>query len=351
MNSPFYNHLYNFSVSYSGGGYKRLYEYSKEFDIRGGAHFIIHQNCRSLINLFPNNLYHVVSQSLFERMFDDCKYLKPIIEYLGVPDLYYSYGIPVYFKVGLVNWFHLSNVLPLASKGISSGLLSQLKVLELGRRIRKNLANASVISAESQFSLKVLGSKYIQRHFLSVNGADDELKLLARNKVFEKSNIAVVVGTYKYKSLVDSYHVFNELRETTNSDLKLVIIGPKKNIPNNLTTDENVIIRGLLSREEVIDCLQSARFYISTTQIENSYNAASEGIFFASESYISNIGPHQELLTKIPHILISIPNIEPLLIKVKRDEVNGDNLLRWAQVVEQMLTKIETCLVNETYTS
>ena len=158
-------------------------------------------------------------------MFDDCKYLKPIIEYLGVPDLYYSYGIPVYFKVGLVNWFHLSNVLPLASKGISSGLLSQLKVMELGRRIRKNLANASVISAESQFSLKVLGSKYIQRHFLSVNGADDELKLLARNKVFEKSNIAVVVGTYKYKALADSYQVFNELRKTTSGDLKLIIIG------------------------------------------------------------------------------------------------------------------------------
>jgi len=339
--------LFNFSVSYSGGGYKRLYEYSKVINSQGGAHFIIHPNCQSLIKTFPNNHYHVVKQTFFWRIFEDCKYLKPIIENLGVPDFYYSYGIPIYSKIGVVNWFHLSNVLPLASKGISSNLLSYLKAKELGRRIRKNLFNASVISAESEFSLGVLGPQYMQRHFLSVNGADDEIKVLANNKVCEKSNIAVVVGTYKYKSLVDSYQVFNELRKTTNNDLKLVIIGPTKGIPANLTGDGNVIIRGLLSREKVIECLQTARFYISTTQIENSYNAASEGIFFANESYISNIGPHQELLAKMPHSLVSIPNVEPLLIKVKRDQVNGDNLLTWTQVVEQMMTKIKTSLANE----
>ena len=341
--------LFNFSVSYSGGGYKRLYEYSKVINSQGGAHFIIHPNCQSLIKTFPNNHYHVVKQSFLERIFKDCKYLKPIIENMGVPDAYYSYGIPIYSKIGVVNWFHLSNVLPLASKGISSGLLNRLKVMELGRRIRKNLVNTSVISAESHFSLAALGTKHIQRHFLSVNGADDELKILANNKVFKKSNIAVVVGTYKYKALADSYQVFNELRKATNSDLKLIIIGLKKDIPASLISDENVIIRGLLSREKVIEYLQTARFYISTTRIENSYNAASEGIFFANESYISNIGPHQELLAKMPHSLVSIPNVYPSLIKVKRDEVSGDNLLTWVQVVEQMMTKIKTSLANEKY--
>ena len=341
--------LFNFSVSYSGGGYKRLYEYSKVINSQGGAHFIIHPNCQSLIKTFPNNHYHVVKQSFLERIFEDCKYLKPIIKNIGVPDAYYSYGIPIYSKIGVVNWFHLSNVLPLASKGISSGLLSHLKVMELGRRIRKNLVNASVISAESQFSLAALGTKYMQRHFLSVNGADDELKVLANNKVFEKSNIAVVVGTYKYKALADSYQVFKELRKITNSNLKLVVIGPKKDISVKLTGDENVIIKGILSREKVIECLQAARFYISTTQIENSYNAASEGIFFASESYISNIGPHQELLEKMPHSIVSMPNVYPSLIKVRRGEVNGDNLLKWVQVVEQMMTKVNTSLAKEKY--
>jgi hypothetical protein len=342
--------LFNFSVSYSGGGYKRLYEYSKVIHSQGGAHFIIHPNCQSLVTLFPRNHYHIVKQSFLERIFEDCKYLKPIIESLGVPDLYYSYGIPIYYEIGVVNWFHLSNVLPLAPKGISSSLLSRLKAIELGRRIRKNLANASVISAESKFSLSALGSKHTQRHFLSVNGADDELKLLAKNEIYEKSNIAVVVGTYKYKALADSYQIFNELQKTTNSDLKLVIIGPKKDISAKLKGDVNVIVRGLLSREEVIECLQTARFYISTTQIENSYNAASEGIFFASESYISNIGPHQELLAQLPYSLVSIPNVEPLLIKVKRSEINGGSLLTWAQVVEQMLVKIEISLANENIT-
>ena len=172
---------------------------------------------------------------------------------------------------------------------------------------------------------------------------------LVQNKVFKKSNIAVVVGTYKYKALADSYQVFNELRKATNSDLKLIIIGLKKDIPASLISDENVIIRGLLSREKVIEYLQTARFYISTTRIENSYNAASEGIFFANESYISNIGPHQELLAKMPHSLVSIPNVYPSLIKVKRGEINGDNLLTWVQVVEQMMTKIKTSLANEKY--
>ena len=339
--------LFNFSVSYSGGGYKRLCEFSKVFNSQGGTHFIIHPNCQFLIKTFPNNHYHVIKQSFLERIFKDCKYLRPIIEKFGVPDVYYAYGIPIYFKVGVVNWFHLSNVLPLASKGISSGYLSHLKVMELGRRIRKSLANASVISAESQFSLEALGLKFRQRQFLSVNGADDELKVLAKNKVYEKSNIAVVIGTYKYKALADSYQVFKELQKTTSSDLQLVVIGPKKDIATKLTSDDNVILRGVLSREEVIECLQAARFYISTTQIENSYNAASEGIFFASESYISNIAPHKELLVGIPYTLVSIPNVKPLLIKIKRSEVNGDNLLTWAQVVEKMMAKIKTILANE----
>lgn len=339
--------LYNFSVSHSGGGYKRLYEYSRVIDSRGGAHFIIHPNCQSLIQSFPNNHYHVTTQSPIQRIFEDCKYLKPILETHGVPDLYYSYGIPIYFKVGLVNWFHLSNVLPLASKGIAIGPLSFLKVLELGRRIRKNLENASVISAESQFSLKALGSKNTQRHFLSVNGADDEIALLGENKVYKKSNIAVVIGTYRYKALQDSYKVFMMLRKASESDLKLVIIGPEKDILTEIADDKHVVIRGLLSRKEVLECLQTARFYISTTQIENSYNAASEGIFFADESYISNIGPHQELLADMPYELISIPKLDSLLIKVKRKNINGDNLKTWEQVVKQMMIKVESCLTNE----
>jgi hypothetical protein len=264
-----------------------------------------------------------------------------------MPDLYYSYGIPIYFEVGLVNWFHLSNVLPLKPKGITIGVLSYLKVLELGRRIRKNLQNASVISAESQFSLRALGSKNTQRHFLSVNGADDEIAPLAENKVYKKSNIAVVIGTYRYKALHESYKVFMMLRKASEGDLKLVIIGPEKDILAEIADDKHVVIRGLLSRKEVVECLQTARFYISTTQIENSYNAASEGIFFADESYISNIGPHQELLSETPTELVSIPGVHSELIKIKRENINGNKLQTWAQVIEQMMMKIQRTIPNE----
>jgi hypothetical protein len=137
------------------------------------------------------------------------------------------------------------------------------------------------------------------------------------------------------------------LRKASEGELKLVIIGPEKDIPAKIAGDKNVVIRGLLSRKKVVECLQAARFYISTTQIENSYNAASEGVFFADESYISNIGPHQELLAEMPYKLISIPRLDSLLIKVKRENVNGDNLQSWAQVVEQMMIKIQSSLPNE----
>ena len=347
MTDVFYNHLYNFSASFSGGGYKRLYEYAKDLNHRGGAHFIIHPNCESLTQLFRNNCYHVAIQSPAQRIFRDCGYLKPILKNIGVPDLYYSYGIPIYSKVGLVNWFHLSNVLPLVPRGISIGPLAYLKVLELGRRIRNNLYNASVISAESQFSLRALGSESMQRHFLSVNGADDELELLAGNKIFPKSNIAVVIGTYRYKALQESYRVFSMLSKASKSELKLVIIGSKKDIPAKIAGDKNVVIRGLISQKKVVECLQDAKFYISTTQVENSYNAASEGVFFAEESYISNIGPHQELLSETPTELVSIPGVHSELIKIKRENINGNKLQTWAQVIEQMMMKIQRTIPNE----
>ena len=85
-----YKYLFNFSVSYSGGGLKRLTEYVKWFNSNGGAYFIIHQNCKDLISLYENNKYYVVQQSKLSRLINDCAYLKKIVSENDSFDLYFK---------------------------------------------------------------------------------------------------------------------------------------------------------------------------------------------------------------------------------------------------------------------
>src|ERR1035438_6412444 len=144
-----YRALFNFAASYSTGGYKRLYEYAKWFNGNGGAWFVIHPRCSQLTAEIPNNRFFIVSQSRIERLYNDCGYLKAIEQEIGQPELYYSYGIPLYFRFGKVSWFHLSNVLPLGQKAIPLNLFARLKFAFLGMKIRSGFAYADIISAES----------------------------------------------------------------------------------------------------------------------------------------------------------------------------------------------------------
>ena len=331
-----YKYLFNFAASYLGGGYKRLFEYSKWFNENGGAWFIIHPHCASLINQFQNNRFFLATQPRYQRIFNDCRYLTGIEREIGKPDLYYSYGIPIYARFGKVNWFHLSNVLPLSTRNIPLPFFDKLKLGYLGWRIKSNYINADVISAESSYSLSLIDSTQANKLLLSVNGSDDELDFLKNKTVLNKENIATVIGTYKYKALRDSYLVFEMLRQN-NSQLKLMIIGNKKTIPSDLRNNDNVIATGLLDRSSVIDCLQKTMFYISTTHIENSYNAASEGVFFADESYISDIGPHRELLLNMPFEQIVVPGMNRPMLHVSRENISGENLQTWEDVISDLI--------------
>src|SRR5262249_17253759 len=145
--------------------------------------------------------------------------------------------------------------------------------------------NADVISAESRHSLELLRAAGFEHLFLSVNGSDDELAAVHAGHAGARDNIATVVGTYSYKALHESYAVFAALKKA-HGELMLPIIGTTDRIPQDLRRRPDVTVTGNLSRAEVIERLRRSRFFISTTQIENSYNSASEGIFFADESYI-----------------------------------------------------------------
>lgn len=335
--------LFNFAASRSEGGYKRLYEYAKWFNGHGGAWFAIHPLCAALQVQFRRNRFFIVRQSNLQRLFDDWTYLRSICSILGQPDLYYSYGIPLYYPVGRVNWSHLNNVLTLGTHSAPLSPFLRLKLRFLGLRMRRGFAFADVVSAESRYSLGLLRAEGIGSPFLSVNGSDDELTSLRGGPTDQQDNVATVVGTYSYKALGESYRVFQMLKKK-NRDLKLMIIGNPGDIPRDLRRKQDVIVRGVLGRPEVIGSLRRSRYYISTTHVENSYNCASEGVFLAAESYISAIGPHWELLAGESFEQMSLAGVSKPLLHVSRAELSGLNLSSWDGVVGEMIARTREAL-------
>jgi len=132
-----YPFLFNFAASYSQGGYKRLHEYARWFDRHGGAWFIIHPRCEHLQAAFPSNRFFIVSRSHLRRLVDDWSYLAEIGRDIGQPELYYAYGIPLYRRFGVLNWFHLQNVLTVGRHAVPLSLHHRLKFRLLGRRFRR----------------------------------------------------------------------------------------------------------------------------------------------------------------------------------------------------------------------
>jgi len=335
-----YPYLFDFSASHVGGGLKRLYEYAKWFAANGGAWFMVRGRCEQLKSEFPGNEFFVVRRSRLARVIDNAASVRETVGQIGaVPECYYAYGIPLSERVGRVNWFHLSNVLPLAWRGVPLPLATQLRHRLLGRQTRRGLAYADVISAESQAALALFDDSYRRRLFLSVNGSDDEISEAAHGAARERQPAAIVVGTYSYKALGESLQVFRALKQS-DDQLRLIVFGDETRIPAGVRTDPAVIIRGERPRGEVIDALRQARFYISTTVIEGSYNAASEGVFLAEQSYISDIGPHRELLAGQNVERLMLPNMTRPVLRVRRNELSTTHLKTWAQLIADMNGRI-----------
>ena len=331
-----YRFLLNFAPSYSGGGLKRLYEFAKWFDANGGAWFVIHPVVARMKEEFPNNKYWIADQPRYQRLLNDCSYLPAIEDEVGRPDLYYAYGIPIYRKVGVKNWFHLSNVLPLVWREPPLSPFDRVKFKYLGSRIRANLHNADVISAESGYSLSLIGASSTKQLIVSVNGSDEELAYMRSPDNHPKTNIATVVGTYGYKRIEDSFRVFETLHRT-NAGLRLVIIGDPEAVPKSVRRDARVDLRGSVPRAEVIKLLHGSKYYISSTRVENSFNAASEGIAFSEEAFISDIPPHRELLTDTPFSEVTFPGTSRPMLHVVGRNLSRSNLRTWDEVVRDMI--------------
>ena len=203
----------------------------------------------------------------------------------------------------------------------------------------KNFKNVDIISAESLNSLSMIKNQNTKEMFLSINGSDDEIIFLQNRVAMEKDNMAVIVGTQRYKSLLDSYRVFETLKKK-NKLLKLFLIGDKSHIPKQLVNNKSVVLTGVISQSEVIEYLKKTKYYISTTLVENSFNAASEGVVFADESYISDIAPHRELLERESFERVSIPLLSNSVLRIKGENISGKNLKLWDVVIREMLEKV-----------
>jgi len=85
--------------------------------------------------------------------------------------------------------------------------------------------------------------------------------------------------------------------------------------------------------------LSAAKFYINTSKVENSWNAASEGVLLANESYISRIEPHFELVKTIAN---NNYVFDGDLIHVKRKNISVEKLMAWSDIIQNMIKLVKT---------
>jgi hypothetical protein len=334
---PYQMYLFNFSSSYSGGGLKRLIAYIEWFDKKGGAHFIVNDKLNGELDNFSRNIYHYVSITPFQKLINTQRYVDVVIKEMGKCDFYYSYNIPIKKNPAQIKWFHLSNVLPFTSMSkFNIPYRRRIELWWLGIIVKQGFRYSDFVSAESRFSLQLLSLENNKKLLVSTNGSDQEIGLISSfssNSVVK--NIAVIVGTYYHKNLIDSYKIYRHLK-VNNNELKLVIIGDIDTVPLSIKNDPQVELQGVIDHDKTINVLSNSRFYINTSKVENSWNAASEGVFLAKESFVSKIPPHCELLQDSAMEQLShLGTFHPIL-HVSRDNLNSDKLETWGEIITTM---------------
>lgn len=335
------SYLFNFSSSYTGGGLKRLMAYITWFNNNGGAHFIVNKKLKNNLKKFSTNTYHYVDITSLQKLINDQKYVDTALKEMYKCSLYYSYNIPLKKNNAQVKWFHLSNVLPFSGMSkFNIPYRRRIELIWLGILTRRGFKFCDYISAESKFSLNLLELEKDKKLSVSVNGSNDEINLIASLSFKGPvKNIAVMVGTYHHKNVFDSYKIYKYLR-LSNKHLNLLIVGDADTVPTDIKNDPQVELLGMVNHSKIFDILSNARYYINTSKIENSWNAASEGVYLAKESFISKIPPHNELLRDSQVELLSHMDTFHTIMKVSRDNLQTNKLKTWNEVIKDMISLV-----------
>lgn len=336
--------LLNFSSSPAGGSLKRLIATAKWFDKQEGAYFIVHDKAYNKVKSFSqNNQYFIIKQSRFKRLLADGYYLPGIIAQIGKPDVYFSYGIPLFDNIGKVNWLHINNALTLTTNKIKISLFLLYKLKLLGKRILKSMDKVQIATAESKFSLSLLKNNKLNTNkhcFYTIlpNGCEKDFIKAGKNKAIINHIVkyAVTVGTFTYKRLDKALAVFYYLQEEDPQLEKIKIIGDIKTIPKKVLQDNHVEALGKVSDKFFFNILHSAEYYISTSQIENSSIAALEGLTLSKNTVLSDIPSHYELVENLDKQYIFNNNHEKYIKISKQKNINKISSVSWEDVCKKM---------------
>ena len=331
--------LFNFSSSTVGGGLIRILETIKWFDSNNGSYFIVNYRIKDLVSKYnKNNKYFFVSDNKFKRLLSDGYYIPRIIDEIGIPDVYFSYGIPVFKETGRINWFHISNALTLKTDKISLPLKTLIQMMILKKRIIKSMRYTDIATGESEFSINLLKQEAGKRNFkchydVLPNGYNiKSIKEIVNKKRELLLKYAVSIGTYKYKKIEIALELFHHIKEANNLK-KFIIVGSASNIPRSVINDKFVEIVPSMSRENLLNLLYNAEYYISTSQIENSSNAVLEALLLSKNIILSNIPSHNEMLRNFKTKTITLNNTEFHSLKNIYNKIEA---ISWVEVFKKM---------------
>ena len=111
--------------------------FSEWFNENGGSCFIVNSRVDKIMARYPNNNYFYIDLGLIKKAVNNQNYVHNALAMMDRCDFYYAYNIPLKHSFSEVNWFHLSNVLPLidtSSYGIP--LTRRVELWWLGRLIK-----------------------------------------------------------------------------------------------------------------------------------------------------------------------------------------------------------------------
>jgi glycosyltransferase involved in cell wall biosynthesis len=297
-----YEWWFNFAASPVGGGLKRLLETARWFDQRGGGLFFVNSKLRDLPNWQKHrqNQYVFTNPSTFQKLAIIAPYLQQAIERYGIPETYFAYGQPLRQRVGQRNWLHISNALTL-DRAVNLDLSTRLKNAILGHQIIHSAKYVDIYSGESEFTINLLRahkSILTKDIVLAPNGVDNTLIGAQTTLASREKKHAITVGTYSYKALEATLQLFLDLKKHDSSLVKLHVVGPTNLLPKAVKNHEDVVCHEHKNHSQLIELLASTKVYISSSQIENSSNAALEGLMLCDSIYLSDIPSHRELLSK-----------------------------------------------------
>ena len=119
------------------------------------------------------------------------------------------------------------------------------------------------------------------------------------------------------------------------------IFGEISTIPFEIRKDPDVIIHGFQDHSIIIDFLQRSSYYINTSYVENSWNAAAEGVFLSRESFISDIPPHRELIKGSRINICKNINTTTPVLNLKKESNEAINLTSWDEEIKKIIYEVE----------